>query len=109
MFNLLICACREQMLCVLRLGEQCLSGTSPQRTANTPLAFPGKLPLTLHDNGAQQTPSVIEPLGGPSQQMFNPFPPQTLAPQCICAVKTFLATPLLVTSLEPTELEPEVG
>lgn len=107
MFNLLICACWEQTLCVLRFGKQCLSGTSPQLTANTTLAFPGKPPLTPHDNVAQQSPSVIDPLEGPSQQMFNPFPPQKLAPQCICAVKTFLATPLLVTSLETTELEPE--
>lgn len=76
------------MLCVLHFGEQCLSGTSPQRTANIPLAFPGKPPLALHDNVAQQTPSVRDPLEGPSQQMFNPFPPQKLAPQCICVVKT---------------------
>lgn len=63
MFNLLICACWEQTLCVLRFGEQCLSGTSPQLTANTTVAFPGKPPLTPHDNVAQQS-LCNRPFGG---------------------------------------------
>lgn len=80
----------------------------PFPNAKATLAFPGKLPLILHVSVAQKSPSVIDPLKGPGQQMFNPFPLQILALPCICAAKTFLVAPLLVTSLEPNELEPEL-